>query len=156
MGIKWFKALQVKFFLPGVNVYFSFCIKIQYFSIFMQNFQYLHINPQYLCKIFNICTFAFCSLLSLVCVQVRFILTSGVRERGIIVPVLSYLCTKSSILRICSYIGFFFSLISLIRVQVDLYLTSGVRERGYHHLYLHLSYLCVFSYFCTLFKSLIN
>ena len=105
------------------------------FSIFMQNFQYLRINPQYLCKIFNICTFAFCSSLSGLCTSWIYP-ASGVRERDCSGFVL--FVSKSSILRICSYIGIF--LPSLFCVQADLCLTSGVREREY--LYLHFSYLC--------------
>ena len=123
------------------------------FSIFMQNFQYLRINPQYLCKIFNICTFAFCSPLSLVCVQAD--LSSFRSQREGLLFRFCPICVQNLQFYVFVHILVFFSL-SLWSVYKQIYLASGVREREYHHLYLHLSYLCVFSYFCTLFKSLIN
>ena len=126
-------------FVPKFNI-FNIFVK---FSIFMQNLQYLYkssifvLNLQYLyiCVLFS----------SLWSVYKRIYPASGVRERDYCSGFVLFV-SKSSILHICSYIGFFSSLCSVYK---QIYLASGVREREN-------SYLFAFSYFCTLFKSFVN
>ena len=124
-------------FVPKFNI-FNIYAKFQYLyksSIFMQNLQYL-----YICVLFSLsglCTSGFIQLQE--------------SERGIIVPVLSYLCQNLQFY-VFVHILVFFSFLSVLCTS-RFVLASGVREREYHHLYLHRGKI---SYFCTLFKSFIN